>query len=498
MRRLVFRQLWLLLGVSVIFSCNKDSVVVHYEPAPDRLARETHRPGALKQPHRAAPARTAAHRAAARRPEEPTPEKFAPIQRVKLASLMPARLAGTPLQGRMDGLLLGAPVTYNNLTIYPVLSEQPSFGKIVFNIDESFEGRKLAVTEAGSGSVPFIELNKSTREHVFVMTGEMFIGAKQDRISKHDVILPPRKGTFKLPVYCVEQGRWHGSSMKFKSGNVVSSQSLRKSAVRKGSQGQIWDKVAVKTRQVKATTSTQTMHASYRSKFWRQKAPAYMKVFKLFAKGLPKSVGVLVVINKAIVSFDVFLSHRLFTGLWPKLLKAIVLDAIDPHFKGSPFHQARARAFFGMLSGAKFKKTQTPGMGREYLIASKELTGTVLVAKNRLVHFALFPEKEQRLRKLATQAKGALPAAPPSYKGYQVPVQPNADIGNLKGSLPEGKRYWRKGYKRYRGHKRYRSHKRYRGNKARDPQKRYRPRQRTAPKSPSRRKWKSGSSDHDQ
>ncbi len=450
MRRIASTCVCILMGAALITSCNKDSVVLVYQPGAERPRQR------MSPPRESEPARTAARRAKPRPRKPPMELGKLPVSKpVKLASLLPAKLRGTPLHGRVAALSVAKPLVYKNLTIYPVISDDKPLAKRVLTIDQAFKKKKLRVTEQGSANVPQIAVSKAAGEHVFVMTGEMFIGANQDRISKHDVILPSAKGRFKLPVYCVEQGRWGGGNV-FKSGNNVATQSLRKSAVRKKSQGKIWQKVSKKTTQVKARTSTQTMNATYKSKLFRTKSPAFMKVFAKLPKKYPKSVGALVVINKAIVSFDVFVTHGLFDGLWAKLLKAFVLDAIDPHFKGSPYHHARSKQFFAKLSVAKFKKAKSPGMGEEFLIASPDITGSVLVAKNRLVHFALFPEKEEKVRSFVRARKVAAPNSD-GGKGYQ-------KYKGYKGG---------KGYRKYKGYKGGKRYRKYKGYKARPRTKSY-------------------------
>jgi hypothetical protein len=353
----------------------------------------------------------------------------------------PGALRATPLKGQLSGLVLEAPISHKNLKLYPVSADQPFVKEKIHTIDAAFKGKLVAVTEQGSGTVPFISLQKTSKEHVFIMTGEMFVGARQDRISKHDVLLPKKAGKHRLPVYCVEQGRWHGNTQAFKSGNVLSTNKLRKSAIKKGSQGKIWEEVSKKTKQVKATTPTQTMHASYKSETYKKKSPPYLKKLAGFASRYPKSLGVVVVINSTVVSVDIFANHELFVALSEKLLKSYVLDAVDPHFKGSNYEAARIHEFLAQVASAKFAGAKSPGMGKEFVITSPEVAGTLLKAKNRIVHFALLAEKEGRKRVFDSG-----PKVPPVSKSSQA-SQPNPNEDPFsKGYRGKGKGYrlWKK------------------------------------------------------
>ncbi len=86
-------------------------------------------------------------------------------------------------------------------------------------------------------------------------------------------------------------------------------------------------------------------------------------------------------------------------------------------------------------------------MGEEFLIASPDITGSVLVAKNRLVHFALFPEKEEKVRSFVRARKVAAPnndggKGYQKYKGYKSRPRTKSFF---KGKRPtKGKPYYRK------------------------------------------------------
>lgn len=300
-------------------------------------------------------------------------------------------LANTPIGRNLQGFRLGKAVRHKHLALHPITTQQTT-PKTPLTIDESFKRKRIRVTESGYGNVPEIAVRKRRSDKIFIMTGEMFLGAKQDRISKHDLLLPRRAGRFKLPVYCVEQGRWRYNSQGFRSGHSVGTRNLRRTVTKKWSQSAVWQEVRSKNRQVNARTSTQTMAASYRSRLYRRHSPGYLRKLGAFAKKNTHSVGYIGMIRGKIASIEIFANAKLFRKMWPKLLKALTLDAIDPNFKGSRFDTASIPAFLNRLPKASFQKTRTPGIGREYLIAHSDLSGTLLLDGPTLVHLNLFPE----------------------------------------------------------------------------------------------------------
>lgn len=402
----------------------------------------------------------------------------APVKSILVRS---GSLAKTPLKNQLTDLRLEEPITHGNLTLYPVSSDIPFVAHKIQTVDAAFKAKMLTVSEEGSGTVPFITVSKTTKDSVFIMTGEMFIGARQDRISKHDVLLPSRPGKHRLPVYCVEQGRWHGSTQQFKSGNVMGSKNLRKSAIKKRGQAKIWEEVAKKTNQVKAKTETQTMNASYKSEIYRKKSPAYLKKLRGFASRHAKSLGVVATINSSVVSVDIFANHDLFVDLHEKLLKSYVLDAVDPHFKGSNFPAAKIHDFLAQASTARFNESKSTGTGsgKEYIISSDEVAGTLLKANDRVVHFALLSEKEGRKRKFEEAPKVAASSDDSSYKETDSKASykyRNRSVKGYKGKSLKDKLSFKLKYSRRSKEKKYRcpKGKEYYQKKGKHPAKSYR------------------------
>jgi hypothetical protein len=65
-----------------------------------------------------------------------------------------------------------------------------------------------------AGSVPNLAVRNDGDTPVLLLHGEELIGAKQNRVV-NVTMLVPAKTVLKIPVSCVEQGRWHFRSRKF-------------------------------------------------------------------------------------------------------------------------------------------------------------------------------------------------------------------------------------------------------------------------------------------
>jgi len=114
----------------------------------------------------------------------------------------------------------------------------------------------IQVTEvSGSGSVPEVLAANPTGSAVIVCDGEELLGAKQNRMLNVTVLVPAR-GTVRLPVSCVEQGRWSRGSGAFSAASHAAYPELRRRKAERlaaaplrlgAAQDEVWSAVAEKS-----------------------------------------------------------------------------------------------------------------------------------------------------------------------------------------------------------------------------------------------------------
>jgi len=107
---------------------------------------------------------------------------------------------------------------FRNLTVFPLLvSEEGEAAKPRYELlSDAIEAGAASVEEVDeAGSVPFLAVANKAAIPVLVPEGEILIGAKQNR-TVNLTVLVAAGATFKLPVSCVEQGRWSYASRHFK------------------------------------------------------------------------------------------------------------------------------------------------------------------------------------------------------------------------------------------------------------------------------------------
>ncbi|MET0622422.1 MAG: DUF6569 family protein [Pyrinomonadaceae bacterium] len=268
------------------------------------------------------------------------------------------------------------PVSYKNLTIYPVYGADRPGSEAYITLDEGTRAGTVVITEKGAGqaaarprphrplpqsaarqqnvaytgggaSVNELSLVNRSGKKLLLLAGEVIVGGKQDRIVQEDRIIPPVSVPVALSVFCVEHGRWSArdaaynsgggapvhrapapeEAAKFSSLGAVAHPKLRGVAQDKKAQGEVWSEVSKNNAKLGTANSTDTYQEVYSSKQVGAQMNDYLRALQGEVLR-PGVVGVVVARNGKPVWVDVFASQRLFASYWPKLLKSYVVDAL--------------------------------------------------------------------------------------------------------------------------------------------------------------------------
>ena len=167
-------------------------------------------------------------------------------------------------------LEIGNPKTVLNLTTVP-LSGNPASALEYLLIDEALEAKKVIVEEVSEGgSVPELRMTNFANKCVLIVDGTELVGAKQNRIVNASFLIPPESVT-RIPVSCVEQGRWEykgrefGVSKHFAPTIRRDNAEFHKTTLRQNrgyatEQGKVWAHVADMSHQMGAPTMTGAMN----------------------------------------------------------------------------------------------------------------------------------------------------------------------------------------------------------------------------------------------
>jgi len=307
-------------------------------------------------------------------------------------------------------LRVGEPQAFENLTVFPLLGTQfqePGY----LLLDEALVQGLLEVREVSeAGSVnEVLVINKSDRP-VLLMDGEILTGAKQNRVVNASILVGARV-ELKIPVSCVEQGRWRYVAEKFtesrrfsyarlraqKSAQVA--QSLHASGVFSADQGAIWEEVERKQREMGAESPTGAVNRVYESH--AEKLKKYCAAFS----PLEGQVGAAVFINGRFVCLDAFDSPASLRRLYQKMIESYALDALEQagRDRKEPENSA-AEQLLEKIAAARVARYPSVGLGEDLRIKAEGLVGSCLALDGRVIHLALFAGADRE----AERRSGAL------------------------------------------------------------------------------------------
>jgi hypothetical protein len=306
-------------------------------------------------------------------------------------------------------------ISYENITLFPVVSSAGADTSMFLTLDEGFASGEVVVTEQGSGGMfrrerstgteaqlsdgvahvydrgaavnQLVLINRSKRP-LLLLAGELVSGGKQDRIIGKDRIVPVGSEPLPLDVFCVEHGRWSSGS-RFSAAKTMVHPSVREQAALAKDQNDVWN--AVRAGSTARTTGQNSVEeavaapmitADSISETVAVGAPtqAYSKIyedgrvgasveelvaqlerrFERAASGLKgeRVVGVIVAYGDEVAWSDIFASPELFNHYWMKLLRSYAVEALARPQVRNVATEGDAREFLRRLNGKQVEESE--------------------------------------------------------------------------------------------------------------------------------------------
>jgi hypothetical protein len=315
-----------------------------------------------------------------------------------------------------------APQRHESLTVYPLLSSDGG-GLGCILLPDAIRAGTLRITEAGQGSVPELIAINTGDTDVLVLDGEQLIGAKQNRMASRSILLPAHSET-KIPVSCMEHGRWHHVSPEFAPSKYYSPTNVRRrhrtaetSSVQAGApaapsvlrfaQGAVWDDIAYLADDLGAQSPTGALNESIERreedlKAWAGRFPA-----------VHGQVGMAAFVGGRPLALDVVGDRVLYASVHERLIGGYVLDALRRRGETVGPEPDAAERFLSSVREAV--RTEAPTVGRgAYRVLSGAVVGGELEDDGRTIHVSAFPpDEEAAARPYGAARIGSEPPLPP-------------------------------------------------------------------------------------
>jgi hypothetical protein len=299
------------------------------------------------------------------------------------------------------------PVTYENISVFPVVSSYAQDTSPFLTLEEglatgevtvaereaqvmqrSRDGRPIYVPSYNTGaSVNQLVLINRSKRPLLLLAGELVSGGKQDRVIGKDRIVPVGAPPLPLDVFCVEHGRWTGTG-QFAAANTIVHPSVRESAAVDQAQTKVWESVRNGTNLKAAPAAPSARIALPQIQgaiAGNGRTEAYEKIYESRAVGVSiddfveevqrrfanatsglkgeRVVGVVVAYGGEVAWSDIFASGDLFDHYWRKLLRSYAVEALTRPTYRQAASRDNASEFLRRLNGRETQETE-PGVYR--------------------------------------------------------------------------------------------------------------------------------------
>jgi hypothetical protein len=272
---------------------------------------------------------------------------------------------------------------------------------VPLTLQEALDKKAVEVVE--TGSVNELQIRNKGGQPIFVQSGDIVKGGKQDRVVTTSFLLPPKSGKVPLASFCVENGRWSprgkeasgyfassSEAMPSRKAKLAMKAPLPVEAAEPASapqaqsasndeqrqqragvndtgkrQQMVWNEVASTQdkltgglkQSVKAAESGTSLQLSLENDKLRKVRADYVKALEDKA-GAEDIVGYVFAVNGQINSADLYPSNALFRKMWTKLLAASVTEAIGDGATGDAGTPPDLAAVQAFLTAAESGKAQ--------------------------------------------------------------------------------------------------------------------------------------------
>jgi hypothetical protein len=285
----------------------------------------------------------------------------------------------------------------NNLAMLPIIYEDNKRLNYIV-LDKALEDNLIEIKEVSQGgSVPELFVVNKSFKRIFIVDGEELKGAKQNRIANTSILLRKNSET-KIPVSCVERGRWNYVSDKFTTSkntaareirmkkSISVSASLRSSGKFASDQGQVWEEVDKLMFDYDATSPTSAMNEVY-----NKNDKIFEETISNF-KPEKNHRGFIFFQNGEILGFDYFSKKSAFYLLFSKVIKGYISSRYTIEESSNHFdYIAKARQFFDDFAHAKEESFKSIGLGNDFRYENNHLIASALVVDRfdeKVIHFS--------------------------------------------------------------------------------------------------------------
>jgi hypothetical protein len=304
------------------------------------------------------------------------------------------------LHDHIATLHMGEPDVHGPLAVYPLFGPPPRLEYVSF---AQARAAGVSIKElADAASVNDLHVVNPTAWAVLLYEGEEVLGAQQNRTFDTSVLVGARSEV-RVPVSCVEAGRWDGSrhdesfapapQAAYPSLRAIKNRAARASVAAgqepRAVQGEVWQEVAAKADRLQVASPTNAMHDVY------EQRRARLEEFRGAIQLHDGQTGALMLVGGRPVVLDHVCRTDVFAARHGPHVQGYALDALEAGVAAPPPARTVADTFLTRVLSAAVAQHDGIGMGRDLRFAERGVAGAGLLTGDELIQFTAFPDEPQ-------------------------------------------------------------------------------------------------------
>lgn len=294
----------------------------------------------------------------------------------------------------LDTLSIAEPLFVRNLSVYP-LTDCGGSGQGILTFEEGLNKGSVAVSELEVPSVTEVILDNSDDEPLFLLDGEEIFGAQQTRVTTTAALVDARSSV-RLPVACIEEGRWEGSRRftgSFSSthprlrsiicGGVTSSLGSGRSF--HAPQRLVWDEITRELNSLSVSSATASFHDLAFS------LASETERYLVAPETLSNAQGMIVSSGKDFLGLEYFRDLNLFERLSPRMLRGYALSGLERRSSSRPLQPEDFKKLLSRITAMKPSLYPGVSLGEEMRFGDERLVGRALVLDGTVFQASFFP-----------------------------------------------------------------------------------------------------------
>jgi hypothetical protein len=301
----------------------------------------------------------------------------------------------SPNPPHVTPLRLGVPQTRGGITIVPLLvAALPQ--RAYITLDEAMPlGFTIEEIDL-HGHVPELLVRNPLTIDVLLYDGEEVVGAKQNRVLEASILVAAST-TQKIPVACVEAGRWHDSGADFAPADRVAHPEIRRrksvdlehaplSAGR--SQQTVWAEIDERIHESAVHAPTSALSDVHDAE--RPRIDGIAESFTL----VEGQCGAILALGD-VLCLDLVSRPEVWVQLWPKLRRGYLLDGVR-HLHDEPTASELIARFADAIESAPSSSRPSPGLGEDLRLHGTTVSGSGLVVDGETIQLSAYSRDDHQ------------------------------------------------------------------------------------------------------